>query len=119
MLRDFYRDGRKYKEGLQSSLMLLPDADRAEIWDDWIRRPHIHMQEHVRGGDQVFLEKHFLKRAQRWQDVLPGQIVSAKVDCGAGNAFRAVVVPTNARVIVFHGKPRPWDCPEFEELYAV
>src|SRR5665213_143847 len=88
LLRDFYRNGKKYKEGLQASLMMLPDADRAEIWDDWIRDPEAHMKHLGFKGDQPMLEEHFLKRAQRWQDVVPNQIVSAKVDCGCGNAFK-------------------------------
>jgi hypothetical protein len=37
-----------------------------------------------------------------WQDILPGQIVSWKVECKQG-------IPETARVVYFHGKPRPWD----------
>ncbi len=118
LLRDAYRDGKKLKEGLQASLMLLPDADRAEIWEDWIRHPEAHMQRLGHKGDQPMLEQHFLKRAQRWQDVLPGQIVSYKVDCGGGNAFRPAEIPEGARLIFFHGRPRPFDVPMFKDLYA-
>jgi hypothetical protein len=117
LLRDFYRNGRKYKEGLQASLMLLPEADRAEIWEDWMRGPAAHMQRLDFKGDQPMLEEHFLKRAQRWQDVVPGQIVSWKVDCCGGNLFRPAVIPADARLIIFHGRPRPHECPEFKDLY--
>ena len=118
LLRDAYRDGKKLKEGLQASLMLLPDADRAEIWEDWIRHPEDHMERLGFKGDQPMLEQHFLKRAQRWQDVLPGQIVSYKVDCGGGNAFRPATIPADARLIFFHGRPRPWQTEQFKDLYA-
>lgn len=118
LLRDAYRDGKRLKEGLQASLMLLPEADRAEVWEDWMRHPEIHMQRLGHKGDQPMLEQHFLKRAQRWQDIVPGQCVSYKVDCGGGNAFRPAVIPAEARLIYFHGRPRPWDCPEFKDLYV-
>jgi len=129
LLRDFYRDGKTLSggltrhrtalpEGLQASLMLLTEDDRAEIWEDWIRHPHIHMQELGRKGDQPMLEKHFLKRAQRWQDIVPGQIVSWKVNCCGGNEFQTPVIPADARVIIFHGTPRPWDVPQFKGLYV-
>ena len=117
LLRDFYRDGKKLKEGLQASLMMLPEADRVEIWEDWMRHPSIHMQRLGFKGDQPMLEEHYKAKAQKWQDGVPGQIVSWKVDCGGGNAFRPAVIPADARLIVFHGKPRPFDCPEFKELY--
>jgi hypothetical protein len=117
LLRDFYRDGKRLKEGLQASLMLLPEEDRRLIWQDWISGPTAHMQRLGIKGDQPMLEKHFLHRADRWQDVLPGQIVSWKVDCNGGNAFGKPSIPANARVIVFHGQPRPWGVEQFKDLY--
>ncbi len=118
LLRDFYRNGKRLKEGLQASLMLLPEEDRAEIWEDWMRHPNAHMQRLGHKGDQPMLEEHYMARAQRWQDVVPGQIVSWKVDCGGGNAFSKPVIPADARVIIFHGQPRPFDVDQFKELYA-
>lgn len=112
ILRDFYRDG-VYKgrpEGLQSSLMLLPEADRSEVWADFARNPEVAMNSFTRLGDQGFLERHFLERAARWQDVLPGQVVSLKVHCRNG-------VPSNTRVICAHGKPKFWDLPEYKHFY--
>jgi len=98
IMRDVYRP-----TGLQSSVMYLPEAARAPVWDDWIRQPAGWMQRHRRIGDQGFLERHWLQSAARWQDALPGQVVSYKADVlGAG-------LPEAARVVAFHGKPRPWD----------
>jgi hypothetical protein len=104
LLRDFYRDG-VYKgraEGLGSGLMYLPAADRAEAWAAWKTNPKRSM-----GGDQIFLETLWLQKAARWQDVVPGKIVSYKVHG----------TPLYASVICFHGKPRPWAVPAFQPLY--
>jgi len=54
-------------------------------------------------GDQGFLNS--VLKPELWQKVLPGKVVSYKVDCQ--NA-----IPDEASVVCFHGKPRPWDIPE-------
>ncbi|MEQ1403841.1 hypothetical protein ABK249_02750 [Neorhizobium sp. Rsf11] len=108
IMRDVYRP-----EGLQSSIMFLPEAARHQVWSHWIDRPEHWMRVYARGGDQAFLERFWLDRADRWQDVLPGQVVSYKVhvrealrkDREIGNG----TVPEGARLVIFHGKPRPWD----------
>lgn len=112
IVRDFYRNGicGGRAEGLQSCMMFLPEADRAEVWDAFARNPAQAMADCGHKGDQAFLERFYLQRAQRWQDVVPGQVVSYKVHCKNG-------VPPDARVICAHGKPKPWDVPEFKHLY--
>lgn len=116
ILRDFYRDGKPHgtspalKEGLQSSLMFLPEAARHGPWDDFTVNPQMSMKLHASGGDQRLLEPHYMHTADRWQDVLPAQVVSWKVNCQLG-------VPPGARVVCFHGKPRPWQVGKFLELY--
>lgn len=112
LLRDFYRDG-VYKgrpEGLGSGLMYLPETDRGVIWAAFTRNPNIAMASCGSKGDQHFLEQHYLKRAMRWQDVTPGQVVSWKVHCRNG-------VPSTTRAICAHGKPKFWDLPEYKHLY--
>lgn len=99
IMRDVYRPN-----GLQSSIMYLPEGDRAGIWREWMKQPEIWMQFHRKGGDQAFLERHWLRAAARWQDILPGQLVSWKVHCAPTGR-----VPEGARIIIFHGKPRPWE----------
>lgn len=96
IMRDVYRPN-----GLQSAVMCLPAADRAEAWADWISGPSHRMKQFARGGDQAFLETHYLDRALRLQGRLPGQIVSYKADPPAARAA--------ARLVVFHGKPKPRD----------
>lgn len=109
LLRDFYRDGVKLKAGLGGGLMYLPADQRRDVWDFWIEHPQSRMREYPR-GDQFLFEKFFLGSAARWQDVVPGQVVSYKVHCKNG-------VPPDARVICFHGVPRPWQVPQFLHLY--
>lgn len=111
MLRDAYRDGKRAKEGLQSSVMVLPENERSQIWDEFTVNPPLAMMLNRAGGDQRFLERFWLNRAARLQDLLPGQFVSWKVDC------KLEQVPPDARVIFFHGQPRPFEVGRFLHLY--
>lgn len=98
IMRDVYRP-----HGLQSSMMYLPEGARERIWLEWIDRPEHWMRIYRKGGDQAFLERFWLEKANRWQDLLPAQIVSYKADRIAERG-----IPENARVVIFHGRPRPW-----------
>lgn len=111
VLSDFYKPRQ-----IQSSFMLVTPEAAAQAWAAWIADPVRHMRECVtpqRWGDQGFLESVWGRNVSRWQDVLPGQFVSWKVDCrqatkpmerGDGR------IPRGARVVISHGKPRPWEC---------
>lgn len=56
-------------------------------------------------GDQAFIERAMPEQAiYRWQELLPGQIVSYKVHCRNG-------IPPNARVVCLHGRPKFGDMP--------
>lgn len=102
ILRDFYRDGLRKPEGLQSSMMFLPADARQEVWNAW--SPDLIDQYKRKGvGDQAFLESLWLNKAKRWQDIVPGQIVSYKVHCKHNG------LPPDARVVCGHGRPRPWE----------
>lgn len=52
-------------------------------------------------GDQGFIEMKGPK-PEFWQDILPGAVVSHKLHCKQG-------VPADARIVAFHGRPRPWE----------
>lgn len=102
VMRDVYRPN-----GLQSAVMFVPEADRAEVWQAFTADPEKHIRECVtteRWGDQGFLEGFWLDRATRIQDALPGQVESYKA---ANMAERGV--PRNCRAVVFHGQPKPRD----------
>ena len=109
LLRDFYRDGKKLKEGLGSGLMYVPDEARRTVWNFWRQQPQLQMRVYGR-GDQHLLERLWLNTAKRWQDVVPRQVVSYKVHC-------QVSVPDDARIVCHHGFPRPWETPRWLHLY--
>lgn len=99
IMRDVYRPA-----GLQSSVMYLAEADRGAVWRGWLADPGLWMRQHQRGGDQAFLERVWRHRqVALWQEQLPGQVVSFKVD------VRGRGIPRGARFVAFHGQPRPWD----------
>lgn len=98
VLADFTKPGK-----IGSGFMYLVEMDRPPVWAAWVQDPERHMRECVtqeRWGDQGFLQGVLV--AQRWQDVLPGRVVSYKMHGHNGP-------PKGARVVCFHGKPRPWE----------
>jgi hypothetical protein len=66
------------------------------IWRIWDRcgRPQF-----ITGGDQAWIES-VQPTYDQWQEMYPDQIFSYKLHCEQGT-------PDNARVICFHGQPRP------------
>lgn len=120
MLRSF-----KWKERLASGMMFLPEAVRPVIWNRWILCPakwmRVHRWPNPGGhltGDQGFLQETWersgwgsgrtpdrdwqINGIHRWQKDYPGQIQSYK-----RHVRKAGAVGSNARVICFHGPPRP------------
>lgn len=82
-----------------SGLMYVREADRARVWDAWIKDPAKHMRDNrtwPKWGDQGFLQDH-LGRCAKWGS----EVHSYKVHCRDG-------VPKGTKVVCFHGKPRPW-----------
>lgn len=102
MLRDFYRLG----DGLGSGVMAWDDDDLVvTLYRAFAADPARIMQDYRAGGDQSFIETYFDDRlVTRWQDALPGQIVSYKVHCRNG-------IPPDARVVCLHGRPKFADMP--------
>ncbi|MCO5213695.1 MAG: hypothetical protein M9936_28685 [Caldilinea sp.] len=97
VLRDFY-----YPETMGSGLMYIAQKDKARVWDAFMERPSLHMRRCCIGGDQQFLQDH-IGGAQKWQDV--ARVYSYKAHCQDG-------LPTDAQVVCFHGRPRPWQVRE-------
>lgn len=106
ILRDFYRPN-----GLQSAIMAWPGGWGAHIWDEWDRagRPKLM------GGDQEWLER-MAPGAACMQDLWPGLLVSYKLHCLGRARY-----PTGARIVKFHGLPKPEDCDDawVRHLYKV
>lgn len=99
LLRDFYKPHLS-----QSGMMFLPESTRALIWQHF--KPAAPEIMHAFRGDGEFLHTLIGDTAQRWQSVVPGQVVSYKAD------IRGHGLPRAARVVCFHGRPRPWYCNE-------
>jgi len=94
MLADFYRDG-----GLGSGVMGW-HGDWSALYHAFAGDPQAHMNRYrsgARWGDQAFIRDHLPCRPWTWQDTAPGKVVSYKVH---GRT-------PDARVVAFHGKPRP------------
>ena len=78
-------------------------GDMLDVYARFAQDPAYHMRRCVTQeiwGDQGFIAETETPDAY-WQDLFPGQVVSWKVDCKQG-------VPKDARVVYFHGTPRPW-----------
>jgi hypothetical protein len=89
-----------------SGLMYLPQNCRHEIWDEWIKNPSKWMANYRYHGDQGVID-HFWRNESRWQSLFPGEIISYKVDVIAKK------LPVSAaKIVYFHGKPRPWEVTE-------
>lgn len=91
-LRDFYRP-----KGLQSSVIMWENGKADHVWKNyvWMGLPEL------KGGDQEFIESYYgYPVADILQDLFPNCFVSYKAHCLGG-------IPKNAKVVVFHGNPRP------------
>lgn len=98
-LRDFNPRMREMGSGLMGW-----SGDMSRLYRAFAEDPEAHMarcRTAKAWGDQGFIEPLTVGRTH-WQDILPGAVVSWKKHCAGG-------VPSDARVICFHGKPRPWD----------
>jgi hypothetical protein len=99
VLRDF-----NYPQREVCSALMAWRGDQSGLYSHFKEDPVGHMAANNTPrwwGDQGFVERHTESR-DYWQDVAPGAVVSWKKHCGGG-------VPPGARVIAFHGKPRPWE----------
>lgn len=102
VLRDLYR-GTRQPHAVQSALMLLRPEDRAHVWKAWSEGDVKH---HMRkGGDQNFVEPLLRGRVRYFQDVYPQAVVGFKSHV---RGTRGKEPPAGARVVIFHGNPRPW-----------
>jgi hypothetical protein len=118
MLTDFYNEKVPTKPPA-SGVMFIPANIKQYVWSQWLDfGPEKAMQTFIRpprGGDQGFIGS-VLPHAARWQDRHPGEILSYKKDvAGKGmegyHNVRSVgngQIPHKAKIVCFHGKPRPW-----------
>ncbi|WP_254446385.1 hypothetical protein [Pantoea sp. CCBC3-3-1] len=127
MLTDFY-----HPQYLMSSVMYIPNSYKARIWNTFWADPQRHVDECTltsKWGDQGFI-RGVIGDCLRWQDVCPNWFVSYKADVvKVGESPFATKryskgdgsLPKGARVVIFHGNPRPYESGEPwlpEYLYA-
>jgi hypothetical protein len=101
-LADFdARSGRRLASGV-----LAWSGRMRWLYEAFARAPEAHMKANAtrrHWGDQGFLDRR-IRKLTLWQDILPGALVSWKLDMkGRGPA------PSDARIVCFHGQPRPWE----------
>lgn len=118
MLTDFY-----HPQYLMSSVMYIPNACKKAIWDTFWSAPQRHIDEctvTAKWGDQGFI-RGVIGDCTRWQDLYPDWFVSYKADVVKVGESRYATkrysrgngqLPTGARVVIFHGDPRPKNCGE-------
>ncbi len=99
-LEDFYRKGK-----IGSALMWVPNSDKVNaIWDEWNAKPAVHITRYR--GDQNFLEN--VSTADGfWQQMIFDKVTSFKP-----NKKWLTVLPSEAKIVCFHGKPRIADAAE-------
>ncbi len=98
-LRDFNPQQRKLANGLMGW-----QGDMSYIYEAFKQDPERYMKVYITGrwwGDQGYIEYN-AHTWEYWQDLLPGSVVSWKKDCRNQ-------IPSKARIIFFHGKPKPWE----------
>jgi hypothetical protein len=102
-LANFYvREGRQSVGGnLGSGLMQWTSGEMTHLYDRFAANPDAIMSDCGAYGDQLFIHNEAGERAY-WQDVVPDAVVSYKVHCAKG-------VPESAKVVCYHGRPRPWE----------
>lgn len=100
VLRDFNPQCREIGSGLMAW-----NGDMSGLYATFRAAPARHMRENSGGrwlGDQGFIERQTgADQRHIWQDELPGMVVSYKKHCRKR-------VPDDARIVCFHGQPRPW-----------
>lgn len=108
MLRDFH-----YRHQSASGMMLINPKDRFKVWEAFYRDPESHIRNHALEGDQGFIRKHL--EHDWFQKVMPDlPILSYKVDIDTDSKLYKAggAELKDAKVVCFHGQPRPWNVKE-------
>lgn len=100
-----------YHGGPSQSVLLYDVGDFTDTWETWLGNPEYYMEIGDKAVPPDFYDQVLLTRIPHpslryWQDILPGQLCSFKVDG----------VPKWARLIKFHGQPRPHDVNWLEKV---
>jgi len=97
-LRDFY-----HLHSMGSGLMSWHGDRVKRIYEEFLRNPKRIMDANAAAGDQAWISSH-RPAFDYFQDLFPNEIVSYKRHCLIDNN---ITVPSKAKIVCFHGKPRP------------
>ena len=100
-LEDFYNP-----EKMGSGLMSWNGSRVVRIYSEFLVNPQRFMN-NIAEGDQAFISL-YKPSIEYFQHVFPRKVVSYKVHCYDKYSQKASL-PPDARVVCFHGKPRPHD----------
>ena len=90
---------------VNSSVTMWTGGEADRVWEIWVAAgmPKVEPRLGHPGGDQYWTEQVMgFANIVKLQDVFPGQVVSYKEECRPIDG-----VPDGARMIMFHGIPRP------------
>lgn len=90
-----------------SGVMYLPAPPRWQAWEllHAGAGPELVMRSFHRKGDQAFFGWAWHGEDYHWQAELPDRIVSYKKHVQPNGG----IIPEKARVVCYHGQPRPWE----------
>lgn len=97
-LRDFY-----HLHTMGSGVMSWNGNRVIRIYDEFMRNPRAAMNQFAAEGDQAWINTH-KPSIDYFQDMFPNEVVSYKAHCAVNGQSK---LPKNAKVVCFHGKPRP------------
>jgi hypothetical protein len=97
-LRDFY-----HLHSMGSGLMSWHGNRITRIYQEFIQKPKRVMDANAAEGDQKWIAA-LAPSIDYFQDLFPNEIVSYKAHCLIHNN---ITIPNKAKIICFHGKPRP------------
>lgn len=98
-LRDFY-----HLHTMGSGLMSWHGDRVLRIYDEFKANPKMAMDRFAGVGDQGWINM-YRPSMDYFQDFFPNEVVSYKAHCVGNN--NKVTVPKKAKIICFHGRPRP------------
>jgi hypothetical protein len=98
------------REGIMNSGLMAWNGDFRFLYEVFAADPQRHMRECVTPsvwGDQGFIQRELRAAGRAWkpfQAAVPHQVISVKADLKL-----RLPPPPSARVVCFHGIPKPWD----------
>lgn len=114
-LRDFY------SEAWVASGLMAWNIGLRHLYETFAVDPDKFVSKYHTRGDQAFIMDH-AKNIVRWQDRLPGQVVSYKAHVRTRQNARESGngdIPSDARVVCLHGIPKFHDMPESDPVRKV